>query len=87
MLPPPPRSNHTAPLLSDLYIGFYGIHNSASEKTFRSLKNCDLAQLPHFTGGETEAQRQASDQGLQRVHGRAGSSFWSVGSVFLLLLV
>jgi len=81
MPPPPPCSNQTVPFLSVLYIGFCGIRNSASEKTFRSLKNSDLAQLPHFTGGETEAQRETSDQDPQRVHDRAGSSLWSAGSL------
>lgn len=49
-------------------------------------KTNDLAQLLHFTGGQTEAQRETSDQGPQRVRGRAGSSFWSAGSVFRLFL-
>lgn len=46
-----------------------------------------MAQLPYFTGEETEAQREASNQGPQRVHGRAGLSSWSPGSAFLRFMM
>lgn len=84
--PPPARFNQTVPFLSDLYVGFCGISNSASETVFRSLKNSDLAQLPHFTGGETEAQREVIKvrrgfmAGLGQASGLLGLSFccfWS----------
>lgn len=57
------------------------------EKKIRSLKPSDVAQLPYFTGRETETQRKASYQGPQRVHGTAELSSWSPGSVCLLFML
>lgn len=45
------------------------------------LKTSNVAQPPYLIGGETEAWREASNKGPQRVHGRAGLSAWSPGSL------
>ena len=50
----------------------------------RSLRRSGMVQLLYFIDGETEAQRQASNQGPQRVRGWAGLSSWSPGSVCCL---
>lgn len=50
----------------------------------RSLRRSGMVQLLYFIGGETEAQRQASNQDPQRIHGWAGLSSWSPGSVCCL---